>query len=261
MNNPRPLFQCVTATAACLMGLSVYGGTIVPDLNDGDAVFSSTTPTTTGIDSYAPTLANGVTLAASVTPTALDISNSAAGAVAVIETGGTTSGTGLWILDGNLWFLASSGNATAVPSSSLDLDGSDKAIGVQLGAVTGGIQLDVFASFDGANGSLLVSQNSSVSTFSLSNVTGAWNWTGNDSVGFGIADPTLSGANLGWRGGLADLAAGTSIFSCNSAQSLDGSVTLGQVFNAVSTVPEPGTSALIGFGLAALIGVRRRIRS
>jgi hypothetical protein len=198
-----------------------------------------------------------MTLAARFTPSATDISNSGSGAVAVIETGGTTSGTGLWILSGSLWFLGSSGNATAVPSSSLDLDGSDNAIGLDLGPVTGGIETTVFTSFDTANGSLLVSLDSNVSTFSLSNVSGTWNWTGNDSVGFGIADPTLSNGNLGWRGGLADLS-DSSLFNANIGLSLDGSVSLGQIFNAVSTVPEPGTMSLIGLGFAALVCMRRR---
>jgi hypothetical protein len=250
-------------TAAVAASGSALGGTIVPDLNDGDAVFSSTIPTTTGTNSYNPTNANGVTLAARFTPSALDITNSASGAVAIIETGGTTSGTGLWILDGSVWFSSSSGDQNAFPSSSSDLDGSDSAVGVQLGSVTAGSEMTVFVSFDTAGGSLLASQDSSISVFTLAGVADGWNWTGNDTVGFGIADPEVAaGGNLGWRGGLGDLDGlePPSLFNGNTAMDLDGSVSLGQVFNDVSAVPEPSTVSLLAglFGFAVL---RRRRNS
>jgi PEP-CTERM motif len=261
MKNTRFSLKGMATMAACLIGASVYGGTIVPDLNDASAVYSSTTATPlTNTVIASQTLANGVTLAASFTPNATDIANSANGPVAVLEIGGSSNGTGLWIIGGNLWFLSKGTSAPkAVPSSTLDLDGSTKVIGVQLDPITADVQLNVYASLDTANDSLLISQNSSVITYALSNVASTWNWQGNDSVSFGIADPTLpSGGNMGWCGALADLAAGTSPFSDNSAQSLNGNVSLGQIFNAVSTVPEPSTLALGVLGGAAVLFLRRR---
>lgn len=256
--NALPAGPCFATVALCLAGMSAFGGTIVPDLSDASAIYSSTSPAVTAANGYpAPTLANGLTLAARFTPDATDIANSANGAVAVIETGGTTSGTGLWIINGSLWFSGSSGSATAIPTSNLDLDGSDKAIGVQLGSLTAGVQVDIFASLDSAHNKLLISQNSSVLSYTLVNVGSAWNWNGNSSVGFGIADPTVVNGNFGFRGGLADLTAGSSLFSGNSAMSLDGSVALGQIFNNVSAVPEPGMPGMIGMGLLMFMGWRR----
>ncbi|HTI97581.1 MAG TPA: PEP-CTERM sorting domain-containing protein [Dongiaceae bacterium] len=261
MKTSRLILPGMVATAASLMSLSASAGSIVPDLNDGSAVFSSTVALTNTI--AASTLANGVTLAARFTPNATDVANSANGPVAVLEIGGSSNGSGLWIINGNLWFIGKgAGNATGVPDSNLDLDGTGGAFGAQLNAITAGVSLDVFASLDTVNGTLLISQNSVVTKFSLSNVTGTWNWQGNRTVGFGVADPTVIGVNFGYDGALADLPAGTSPFSDNSAVSFSGTVGLGQIFNGVSTVPEPGVTALVGMGglgLAGLFGLRRRM--
>jgi hypothetical protein len=264
--NLRFLFQATMATT-CLVDVAVQGGTIVPDLDDGSAVFSSTAPVTSSTLPSALTLANGLTLAASFTPNATDIANSANGPVGVLEIGGSSNGSGFWLINGDLWFLTKgTSQGTAVPSSNLDMDGVDGVIGIQLDALTAGVQLDVYASLDTVNDSLLISQNSITTSYTLTGVTSSWNWQGNRSVSFGNVDPTVTvnGAThqqaQGYDGALADLAAGSSPFSDNSAVALDGTVELGQIFNAVSIqpAPEPGTLALAGLGVAGLLLARRR---
>lgn len=264
--NLRFLFQTATA-AACLTGVAVQGGTIVPDLDDGSAVFSSTTPVTSSTLPAALTLANGLTLAASFTPNATDIANSANGPVGVLEIGGSSNGSGFWLINGNLWFLTKGINqGTAVPGSNLDTDGADGVIGIQLDALTAGVQLNVYASLDTVHDSLLISQNSIVTSYTLTGVSSSWNWQGNRSVSFGNVDPTVTvnGSTglqaKGYDGALADLADSSSPFNDNHAVALNGTVDLGQIFNAVSIqpVPEPGTLALAGLGVAGLLLARQR---
>ncbi|MCA9239984.1 MAG: PEP-CTERM sorting domain-containing protein [Planctomycetales bacterium] len=242
---------------ACLAAqLPAFAGTIVPDIDDADPsnVFTSLVPTTTGANSYAPTLANGVTLAAQLTPNQADVSAPATTAVAVIETGGTTSGSGIWMLGGNYWFLTSNGNANALPS---DTDGSDSGIGVNLGPAVADQVNNVWASFDGANAVLKAGVNGAVASYPLSNVDGTWNWTGNDTVSLGQASPVVTGANLGHRGGLVDNLTPPAMFDTNAAVDLSGTVSLGQVFNTVSNVPEPSSLTLLGLVAAGLLRRRR----
>ena len=246
------LFMCCAAAFSAVQSSGV-AGTIVPDIDDTDSslVFSATTPTTTSTDHYAPTLSNGVTLAAQLTPNQADVDSPADAAVAVIETGGTTSGSGIWLIGGNYWFLTSAGSSSALPS---DNDGSDNGIGVNLGAAVAGQQNQVWASFDGANALLKGSVNGVVTDYPLVNVSGTWNWTGNDSVSLGQVDGTVTGANFGFRGGLVDGLTAPAMFDTNAAVDLDGTVSLGQVFNSVSTIPEPSglvLAMLFAVGLAA----------
>ncbi|QDU56319.1 hypothetical protein [Aeoliella mucimassa] len=253
---------CFTLLAIGLMaGFStLQAGTIVPDLSDSDAslVYSDTVVGSTIANYFAPTLADGVTLAAKLTPTQVDIDMPAESAVAVIETGGTTSGSGIWLLGGEYWFLTSNGNAGALPA---DADGGDSGIGVSLGSAVPGQENLVWASFDGANGGLKGSVNGVVTEYPLANVGGGWNWGGNKSVSFGEPDPTLTGANYGWRGGLVDNLTSPALYDTNSAVSLDGTVALGQIYNTVSatpvSVPEPSSLLIAGLMAAGLIAYRR----
>ena len=236
-------------------------GSIVPDLDDGASslVFSSTTAVaSSGLNAFTPNLADGVTLAAKLTPNQTDLATPVESAIAVIETGGTTSGSGIWLLGGDYWFLTSSGNANALPA---DLDGSDGGVGVNLGAAVADVENLVWASFDGANGLLKASVNGVVSDYAIANVGSGWNWGGNKSVSFGIPDPEVTGANMGWRGGLTDGLTPPAMYDTNSAVSLSGTVALGQIYNTVSVtpvaVPEPSTLALAGLCALGLLGYRR----
>ncbi|MBB5353956.1 hypothetical protein HNR46_004226 [Haloferula luteola] len=256
--NPHPNPRALGWVALFAAGGLASAGTIVPDLSDGTALYSQTSANTGTIG--ATDLASGLTLAAQFTPSTTDLSNSTTGAVGIIEIGGTTSGSGLWLIDGSVWFLSSSGDANAFPSGPADLAGGDAAFGIQLGMVAANVETTIFVSLDTTNATILVGQDGAYSEFSLTGVTGTWNWRGNSTVSFGTVDETVPNAAAGlkgYRGGLTDNATAGDFFT-NNAVALDGTVTLGQVFNAVSTVPEPTTGLLALGGLAGMAFFRRR---
>ncbi|MES2476209.1 MAG: PEP-CTERM sorting domain-containing protein [Verrucomicrobiota bacterium] len=262
-----PLRVSLITTASLLTGVAVQAGVIVPDLADGTAIFSSTSAS--GATVSAPARANGVTLAASITPTVADLTKTN-GAVAVMEIGGTANGSGLWILNGDLWFIGHSSTNMAFPSSGADFNGSDSAIGVNLGALTADTQTNAFVTLNIATGTLITSLNSVVNSHSLTGVAAGatgWNWHGNNTVNFGSLDPfaepagALMGHN-GYRGGLtydnpSDAIVVNPLFVANNAAAFSGTLHLGQVFNAVSSVPEPSSAML---GLLGAFGLLRRRR-
>ena len=247
------------ALGAVVAGVLVHtatalAGSIVPDFDDSTAIFSSTMATTTTISS--PTLANGLTLAATLTPNATDISNSMGGAVGLLEIGGTTNGTGFYIIDGELIFITKYAASTAAPDSLPSLDGSTSVIAVSLGTLDADEEVSFFASLDTVNGSLLVSIDSEVTTYSLTNVDSTWNWRGNSTVSFGELDNTLVNGNYGYRGALSDDST-DGLYFTNLAYDFTGTLGEGQIFNAVSAVPEPAALALLGLALTGLFVLRR----
>lgn len=260
-----PLRVSLMATAALIATGAARAGVIVPDLNDASAIYNSATASTVTV---ATTRANGLTLAASLTPSLADVTKSD-GAVAVIEIGGTANGSGLWILNGNLWFISHSSQNVVFPSSGADFSGADSAIGLNLGTVAANTQVDAFVSLNIATGTLITSLNSVVNSYSLTGVAAGasgWNWHGNNTVSFGSPDPFADGAlggHNGYRGGLtydnpSDAITVDALFNANNAVALSGTLHRGQVFNTVSAVPEPGSAALGLLGSVTLLRRRRR---
>lgn len=260
---PTHPFSLSIATILLAAG-AAHAGVIVPDLNDASAIYNSSTATTATVTS---TRANGLTLATSLIPTVADVTKTD-GAVAVIEIGGTSNGSGLWILNGSLWFISHSSTNTVFPSSGADFNGSDSAIGVNLGAVTANAQTDAWVSLNIASGTLVTSLNSVVNSYALTGVAAGaagWNWHGNNTVSFGSPDPfadgTLGGHN-GYRGGLSydnpsDAITLDPLFNANNAVGFSGTLVRGQVFNTVSSIPEPGAAVLGLLGMVPLLRRRR----
>jgi hypothetical protein len=250
-----------TLTLAMLCGLAavvvmpgaVLAGTIVPDLNDANAVEYTIPDSDDDIDSGV--LANGLTLAVRATLNATDVANSATGCVNLLEIGGTTSGTGLVVVNGSYFITGSSGNPNAEPTSVLDVDGSDGGIGVAIGAVTPGIENEVFFSLDNANSRLVVGIDGVYTELALTGVGAGWNWKGNGTITFAGNNDTDTAGNFGWRGGQTDDATDGVFYNMNAVDPT-GTVALGQYFNEASSVPEPASLALLTLGMGMLF--RRR---
>ena len=246
---------------ACLLAMSVAGvasaGVIVPDLDDSSAFYDSTTAGTATLGGQ--TLANGITLAAQVTATAADITASQAGAVNVIEIGGTAKGSAILIKDGNFIFVTKNDANSAAPVMD-ETDGANHMIGITLGAVTADLDTQVWASFDGENGVVRYSLNGAANEVSLSNTAG-WNWVGNNTLSLGMLD-TAAGFYAGCAdyGDYAAAPYPEDNFSSFLASNFAGTVTQGQYFNDVSNIPEPATMGLLGLAGAGMVFMRRRFK-
>ncbi|MBN2163113.1 MAG: hypothetical protein JXR25_02485 [Pontiellaceae bacterium] len=229
----------------CLLAMSVAGvvtaGDLVPDFDDWNAIYDSTNAEMKTVT--APTLANGATFAVQVTPTAADITASQTGTVNLIELGGTSNGSALMIKNGNFIFVTKRGANANSPTLD-DTDGSDAMLGVTLGAATAGLDTQIWVSFDGGAGAICYSINGVVQQQVLTGTGSAWNWTGNNSISFGMMDTN----NIGWRAGLADYGDYASEpypadnFAAALSVPFSGTVTRGQYFNASHLLAAPPAS-------------------
>lgn len=255
------LFAVVlSASIAC-------GGVIVPSLDDSTAIAAYTAARNgTVINEVADITTGKITLAARFNP---DISQAEAGPVLVIEDGGTSNGTGLYLAGGNLVFVAKADNGRyAVPTGLNDTDfandGTGKSIAVLLGPVNFGAENKVYVSMDLVNGLLYASINGAGNSYGITNSTGAENLDGNRSVSFLGVDP-IPADQYGWLGGLLEENATNQastlypqLFWTNTVpmiQTAGYDNPLGQIFAVY--VPEPASLALVGLG-SWLVRSRRR---
>jgi hypothetical protein len=200
-----------------------------------------------------------MTLAARFNP---DGSQATAGPVIVIENGGTTNGTGLYLANGNLIFVSKGNGRYAIPTSLSDTDFTagtgGKSMAVDLGAVNFGAENKVYVSMDFISGLLFASINGTTSSFAITGSTGTDNLDGNRTFSFlGVAPiPTTPVDLYGFLGGLLeeDLTNQAStlypqLFWKNAVPMIqtDGyNNQLGQVFSTY--IPEPATLALLALG-------------
>jgi hypothetical protein len=169
----------------------------------------------------------------------------------VIEDGGTTNGTGLYLGDGNLIFAAKSTNQLGLPTSMNDTDFSDNALAIALGPVTFGAENVVYASFDAGAGRLVCSINGLQRVYTITGSNASKNLDGNTSVSF-----LGSGAiTPGHMGGLCETGADQfPLLFWNNARNMTQTAgytnQLGQVFSNVETLelraynPSPATGAV-----------------
>lgn len=244
-----------------------FAGVIVPGWDDGTALVQFSAAHNGVVNEVADITTGAMTLAARFNP---DASQASVGPVIVIENGGTSNGTGLYLANGSLVFCAKAGNGRySLPTSLTDTnfanDGTGKAMAVDLGAVNFGAENAVFVSMDLKNGLLFANINGVTSSFTITGSDGTENLDGNRTVSFlGVAPiPTTPNNEYGWLGGLLEEGNGNNastlypqLFWTNAVamvQTAGYDNQLGQVFSTY--IPEPATLCLLGLGA---IAVRRR---
>ncbi|MEJ5260508.1 MAG: PEP-CTERM sorting domain-containing protein [Anaerohalosphaeraceae bacterium] len=249
---------CIVCLAAVVFAGMASGGVIIPSLDDGTAL-GTYTAARNGLLNEVPKITTGkITLAARFNP---DISQMTAGPVIVIENGGTSNGTGLYLASGNLIFAAKAANGRyAVPTSLNDTDfanegGLGKSMAVSAGPVNFGQENIVYASMDIVSGKLFICINGVGSLYTITNSTGTENLDGNCSVSFLGVSPIPSD-QYGWLGGLLEdngtnnaLSLYPQLFWMNAVpmiQTPGYANQLGQIFAAY--VPEPASLVLLGGG-------------
>jgi hypothetical protein len=261
----------VSLLVALFTATIASAGVIVAGLDDSTALAQYTAARNGFTANEAPDITTRqITLAARFNP---DVSQSTAGPVVLIEDGGTSNGTGLYLANGNLVFLAKAGDGRyALPTSLSDTDFTTgtggKAMAVSLGAINFGVENKVYVSMDLIEGKLFASVNGVTSFYIITGATGAENLDGNRSISFlgvnPLDNPATAATNeYGWLGGLLEEGNGNNastlypqLFWTNAVpmiQTEGYNNQLGQVF--ATYIPEPATLLLLGLGAAAL---RRR---
>ncbi|MGE4286751.1 MAG: LamG-like jellyroll fold domain-containing protein [Phycisphaerae bacterium] len=188
----------------CSFAVVAQAGEIVPGLDDSAAKYTSTSPTN-GVAGNISDITNGIiTYAARFSP---DASQAQAGPVLIIEDGGTSNGSGLYMIEGYVVLCGKSYAHPGVTAASLDdRDFSDFVIAARIGKVEFGVENKVFASLNVATGKLIGGVNNKFVEYDIPGCDMGINFDGNLSVAFmGIAESiAVDLNNKGWNGGLTD---------------------------------------------------------
>jgi len=172
------------------LNVVVRAGEIVPGLDDSTALADYTAARAGVANDTAKITSGKITLAARFNP---DPSQMTGGPIIVIETGGTTNGTGLYLGDGNLVLAAKSNNQLGLPTSMNDTDFSDNALAITLGPIKPGVENEVYVSFDAGTGELLSSINRVTQLYTITGANSSKNLDGNCSVSFLGSDTIIPG--------------------------------------------------------------------
>jgi hypothetical protein len=174
----------------CIGVAGLPAGVIVPGLDDSTALAdysAARAGTTTDTVENATGL---LTLAARFNP---DASQMTGGPFIVIEIGGTSNGTGLYLGDGNLIFACKNNNQLGLPASMNDMNFSDNALALTLGPVVFGVENKVYISMNLNTGEFISSINGITTLHTITNSTGSENLDGNHSVSFLGLDALVPG--------------------------------------------------------------------
>lgn len=192
MKTPLALIFLFAATlplsSSVLMRLdpatAAYDGLAVDD--------GGTTGGSSGISQ--PVLANGFTFNITFTPTAADLS----GTVLLMEIGGTSNGSGLYLIDGVPTFISKQGSNDATLPTSLN-DTSLPTIAVQssVGTLVAGTEYSLASAWNHAGKLDLAVFNGTTLTPDTFTITGTpGDWSGNESLSVGIKTSNASTGGL-----------------------------------------------------------------
>ncbi|MGE4286750.1 MAG: LamG-like jellyroll fold domain-containing protein [Phycisphaerae bacterium] len=216
----------------CGLAAFTYAGQIVPGLDDSTARFSTTVPQNGTLNEIANNTTGLLTFAARFNP---DASQADVAPVQLLQYGGTSNGTGVYVVYGDVYFCGKSyGQPGVMPISDNDTDFSDYTIAVKIGSVVYGEENIMFASFNIATGELISKVNDIVKITQVTGSDSGINVDGNLTVGF-IGDGVI--LETGWLGGLTQNADYPEFFNLNCVsmvQTAGYDNQLGQIFDQMA---------------------------
>ncbi|QTN32027.1 PEP-CTERM sorting domain-containing protein [Akkermansiaceae bacterium] len=241
MKNPTRL-----ALLAILLGAPAAHSAIIVNLLPGDAKRAG--GATAGVTPSGIVQADGMAFNITFTPTAADLT----GLVTLMEIGGQTSGTALYLLDGTPIFLSKSGGGNVyTPTDTSFGDGSGIAILHSGGVLTAGVQTVAALVYSGAGGAYSFGVGLSPIVDSGTVTSPQANWNGNNSLSVGTRS-----VNNGDRAGTFSSAGAFNQDLKSLAGTIDGDAYFWNNGTA-SIVPEPSTALLGALGMLALLRRRR----
>ncbi|AQQ08742.1 Immunoglobulin I-set domain protein [Sedimentisphaera cyanobacteriorum] len=182
----------------CLVAASAWAGEIVPQFDDGDALVDYTAARD-GVANPADIISlnpgSSITFAAKFTPSVADVTEDS-GPVAVIETGGTTYGSGIWLCNGELHYAFRANVSGNNDRTFDDFAFADGAGAVKMGNVEAEQEVKAWVSLDLNSGTVLCSVNGVKRIYYLDTYPASTNLTGNQSVSF-LTNGSIIGGHMG----------------------------------------------------------------
>ncbi len=203
-----------------------------------------------------PDHAKGLTFNITFVPVAADLS----GTVTLMEIGGTSNGTGIYLIDGVPVFVSkqnSGDNQTPGAFDDTDVSDNEMAVDHSFGTLTAGTEYSVAARLNTVDGELdfLVRDNIdgtlTADAFTLTGETTSKNWSGNDTFSVGFAHSADKGSRGGLAGKSSDQGAPWDVDLMDTA--FDGTIDRAVYWN----IPEPASAVFLLLGLPAMIRRRR----
>ncbi|ARN56060.1 LamG-like jellyroll fold domain-containing protein [Sedimentisphaera salicampi] len=184
----------------CSVAASVWAGEIVPWFDDGDALVDYTAARDGDFgDITALNPGSTITFAAKFTPSVADVTEDS-GPVAVIETGGTTFGSGIWICNGELHYAFRANVSGNNDRTFQDFEFADGAGAVKMGDIEAEQEVNAWVSVDLNSGIVLSSVNGVRRIVYLDTFPTSTNLTGNQTVTF-LGAGTIDTGSMGGLNG------------------------------------------------------------
>jgi hypothetical protein len=202
---------------------------IIVDPGAASSIYDSLTDGNGATIADPASAASGLTMHVTFTPSAADIA-SAGTAINLLEIGGTSNGTGLYLLGGELHFLSkmngSPGNTPSFDDLAFNSGNNMVSVKSTFGLLTAGTTYTVAAAYDPMTAKTLKLAirksgiNTHVDSYVLTGVGTKTNWSGDDTVTNLNGDSSIGGGNSNSSNAFYDISIRDNDFAGSQGQGL-----------------------------------------